>query len=101
MSATEEALKIWNALKPMVGRLIDERTRSCVRARKMLVTTAPDGSVIGVKHPYGDEVFIPYSSALGSVSAGDAVWVWIYGNNASTMIAMATGDGQIMPENNP
>lgn len=95
MSATEEALKIWNALKPMVDRQIEAKTRSCVRAKKMLVTSAPSGSVIGVSEPYGEEILIPYLSTLSGVSVGDAVWVWYYFNNASTMIAMAMGNGQM------
>ena len=95
MSNTDEALKIWNALKPMIDRQIEAKTRSCVRARKMTVTTAPDGSVLGVTEPWGAETFIPYSSALSGVQEGEAVWVWYFYNNASSMIAMAKGDGQI------
>ena len=94
MATTEEALKIWKGLKPMIDREIEEKTRSCVRAKKMIVTTAPSGSVIGVAEPYGLEVLIPYSSAISSAAVGDAVWVWYYYNNASTMIAMTMGDGQ-------
>lgn len=95
MSSTDEALKIWNALKPMIYREIEAKTRSCVRAKKMTVTTAPDGSVIGVTESYGAELFVPYLSALSGASAGDSVWVWYFYNNASTMIAMAFGNGQI------
>lgn len=95
MSNTDEAMKIWNALKPMVNRQIEEKTRSCVRAKKMTVTTAPNGSVIGVAEPYGEEILIPYLSTLSGAAVGDAVWVWYYFNNASTMIAMSMGNGQI------
>lgn len=95
MSATEEALKIWNALKPMVNRQIEDKTRSCVRAKKMSVTTAPSGGLVGVTEPFCDEIFVPYSSALSDLKVGDAVWVWYFFNNASTMIVLSRGNGQI------
>lgn len=94
MANTDEALKIWNALKPMIDRQIEAKTRSCVRAKKMTVSTPPDGSLIGVTAPYQDEIMVPYSSALSDAQAGDAVWVWWFFNNASTMIALTFGDGQ-------
>lgn len=94
MADSNEALKIWDALKPMIDKEIEAKTRSCIRAKKMLVTTAPNGTVIGVAEPYGEEVLIPYSSSLGNAKVDDAVWVWFYFNNASTMIAVTTGEGQ-------
>lgn len=94
-SDTDEALKIWKALKPMIAELTEQKTRSCVRAKKMSVTTAPAGGLIGVAEPFGEEVMIPYSSLLANAQVGDAVWVWYYFNNASTMIAMTTGAGQL------
>lgn len=95
---TREAQKIWNALRVMVDAEIDKRTASCVRSRKMTVMSAPNGSTIGVAEPFGQTVNIPYSSALSNVKVGDTVWVdWKFGN-ASTMVAMATGEGQIVPD---
>lgn len=94
MSDTAEALKVWDALKPMIDKEIERRTRSCVRAKKMVVTTEPDGSVIGVAEPFGDEMLIPYSSLLSGAKMDDSVWVVYFFNNASTMIAMTTGNGQ-------
>lgn len=95
---TREAQKIWNALRVMVDQEIDQRTASCVRSRKMTVMSAPNGSTVGVAEPFGQTVNIPYSSALANVKVGDTVWVdWKF-DNASTMVAMATGDGQIVPD---
>lgn len=95
---TREAQKIWNALRVMVDKEIDRRTASCVRSRKMTVMTAPNGSTVGVAEPFGQTIDIPYSSALANVKVGDTVWVdWKF-DNASTMVAMATGDGQIVPD---
>lgn len=95
MSETDEALKIWKTLKPMIDQEIESKTRSAVRAKKMSVTTAPNDGLIGVAEPFGEEVMIPYSSSLSNAQVGDAVWVWYYFNNASTMIAMTTGAGQL------
>lgn len=95
---TREAQKIWNALRVMVDKEIDTRTASCVRSRKMTVMAAPNGNTIGVAEPFGETVYIPYSSALANAKVGDSVWVdWKF-NNASTMVAMATGEGQIVPD---
>lgn len=90
---TSEALKIWEALRPMIDTEIAEKTRSCVRTRKMVCTTAPNGSVIGVAEPFGNEVKIPYSSSVSNAQVGDAVWVQWYYDNASTMLAISFGNG--------
>lgn len=94
MDDTNEALKIWEALKPMVDREIKEKTASCIRSKKMTVTSAPNGSTIGVCEPFDTVSYnIPYSSAVKGASVGDAVWVQWYFDNASTMIAVCYGDG--------
>lgn len=95
MSDTAEALKVWDALKPMIDKEIERRTRSCVRAKKMVVTAAPTNGLVGVAEPFGNEMMLPYSSTLTGLTVGDAVWVVYYFNNASTMIVMAKGDGQM------
>lgn len=97
---TREAQKIWNALVPLIDNEINIQTRAMIRAKKMTVITPPNGSTVGVAEPFGKTLNIPYSSAISTVVAGDAVWVWNYFTNASTMIAMATGDGQILPQYN-
>ena len=96
MSDVNEALKIWDALKPMIDKEIEAKTRSCVRAKKMVVKTPPNGTTIGVIEPYEtNAINIPYSSAVKDVEAGEAVWVqWFFGN-ASTMMAIAHGDGDM------
>lgn len=96
MSDVTEALKIWDAFKPMIDKEIEAKTRSCIRARKMLVTSAPNGSTIGVSEPFDTHTYnIPYLAALSTAQVDDAVWVQWYFDNASTMIAMSFGDGDI------
>lgn len=95
MSDTREALKIWEAILPMVDKEIADRTASCVRGKKMIVTEEPDGDVIGVREPFGNTIHIPYISTLSDAQVGDTVWVQWYFNNASTMHAVSFGDGGI------
>ena len=94
MSDTNEALKIWSSLQPMIDRRIAEKTKSCIRSKKMIVVKAPNGSTIGVRDPMDTAVInIPYSSGLTYAKVGDSVWVQWYYDNASTMIAMYYGGG--------
>lgn len=96
MDQTTEALKIWQALKPMIDSEIKQQTKSCIRAKKMRVMTAPNGFTVGVAEPYGEVFNVPYSTAISNVNVGESVWVWWFYGNASTMIALAYGDGQIV-----
>ena len=99
MADTNEALKIWQALQPMIDKEIAEQTESCVRAKKMIVKRATQenengkGVNIGVMEPYGDKVIIPSGTQLSNVNPGEPVWVYWYLNNASTMHVALTGDG--------
>lgn len=83
----------------LIGRLVQqeikEQTKSCVRAKKMLVTEPPANNLLGVQEPFGATIHVPYNSALAGVQTGEAVWVWWFYGNASTMIAMTRGDGQL------
>lgn len=86
-----EALKIYQALQPMIRREIAEQTKSCVRAAKMTVTVVPADGQIGVAEAYGDTLMVPCSSALEGVAVGQDVWVvWLMGN-MSTMVALWPG----------
>ena len=95
---TREAQKIWDALSPMISSLVSRSTRSCVRARKMQVMEPADGRFLAVAEPYGNTIRVPYSAALQDVPVGSAVWVIWFFDNASTMIAVATGAGQLIPD---
>ena len=98
-NSTDEAQKIWKAFQPLVDAEIRKQTKSCVRAKKMSVTVAPNGQTVGVCEPYGLTIQIPYSSMLSNLQVGDTVWVYWYFGSASTMIAMTTGEGQpIIPD---
>lgn len=87
-----EALKIWNALKPMIDAEIDSRMGACVRRKKMQVTTAYSNGKIGVSEPYGEEITLPCRTAAQSSPVGSGVWVE-YTQNLSTGVVVAPGDG--------
>lgn len=88
-----EAVKIANALKPFVKKWFDDWGQSCVRSKKMTVTTAPNGSVIGVTDAFSDsEILIKYMSSCANAVVGDTVWVkWMY-DNMQTLYADRIGN---------
>ena len=98
MPDTGEALKIWQALRPMVDKEISEQTESCVRAKKMIVKQPPsrdrEGAVsLGAFEPYGEENILPAGDEIENAIPGSPVWVYWYLNNASTMHVALNGDG--------
>lgn len=79
------------ALEPLIQKIVDERTKNVLRVERYEVSTEADGSVMGVRQPYGKEIFLPYSSEVASAEEGDSVlvlWrgslstgkVWCFGN---------------------
>lgn len=88
-----EAVKIANALKPMFKTWFDEWARSCVRVKKMTVSTAPSNGIIGVKDAFSNtELLIPCESACASAVAGDTVWCEWYFDNMQTLHAYCMGN---------
>lgn len=90
----KQALEMWNAMKPMVDREIDQQTKGAVQRIKAKVTTAPSlvTKKIGVTEPFGDQYFIPFTTNLSTAKVGDVVWVeYMYGatNAFASMYASA------------
>lgn len=93
----KQSLEMWNAMKPMVDREIDQQTKGAVQRRKAKVTTAPSlvTKKIGVTEPFGDQYFIPYDAKVAGAKVGDVVWVeYMYGasNAFASMFAKAVED---------
>lgn len=100
-SNDNEAVKIANAFKPFWKKWIKEWGRSCVRSKKMTVTTAPSilTGLIGVTDAFSDtECMIPFQMDVCNASVGDTVWVrWMY-DNQQTMYAESMGDLSVPTE---
>lgn len=82
-----EALSFWEAIAGKVKQLIKKETQNTFRCERYEVTTAPNGTKIGVTLPYGtNEVFLPYSSELVSASVGDPVLVVWWGSMSNAKV---------------
>lgn len=78
----KQALDIWNAIKPMIDKEIENKTRGGVQRRKAKVTTAPSSSTnkVGVTEPFCPEYFVPFLPGVAEAKVGDVVWVeFMYG----------------------
>lgn len=72
----QETANFAAALRPLVEKIVDERCRNVLRADRFDVTTAADGTKMGVRQPFGKrEIFLPYTTAVASAAVGDAVLV--------------------------
>ena len=72
----QEAQRFWDAIKGKVRQLCLQETENALRVQRYTVTTAPDGTVMGVTLPYGTtELFLPYSNEVSTASVGDVVLV--------------------------
>ena len=90
----QEALDVWNALKGKTTQLFHELNSKVLQCERYDVTTAPNGSVIGVTQPFSKtQLFIPYSWECASAKVGDSVLVAWWGNSLSTARAWFKGSG--------
>ena len=91
--SVNEGIAFWNALKAKIKPLIRQETSNCLRVQRYDVTTAPNGTTIGVTLPEGNkEIHIPYSQEVSTASVGDTVLVLWYGS-MSTAKAYYFGNG--------
>lgn len=66
-----EAQQFWDAISGKVKQLIRSETQSAMRCERYEVTTAPDGTKVGVTLPMGDnEIFLPYSAEVADADVG-------------------------------
>lgn len=90
----KQALEMWNAMKPMIEKEIDQRTRGMVQRRKAKVTTAPANSLIGVTEAFGPEIFVPYVSSMANAQVGDVVWVEFMYGATNSFVSMYANPAQ-------
>lgn len=95
--AENAALKIWNAIEPLIKREIETQTRNCQRMKSMMVSTAYSAQtgVVGVTEAFGKEIFLPVISTLdkSKLVAGASVWVCMPYSSMSNAIVTMMGDG--------
>lgn len=88
-----DALEFWEAIAGKVKQTVRNMMEKSLQCERYDVTTAPDGSKIGVKQPFGSrEIFIPYSAEVADAKVGDTVLV-MWWNSLSTAKAWYFGSG--------
>lgn len=93
MSLREDAKAARDAIAAVVREEVEALTRECMRVRKAIVTSAPNGTICKV-HFVGDDTILslPYSSKVSSVSVGAVVWVAILGDSMRNAIVWETAN---------
>ena len=95
--ADNVSLKIWDALKPMVDREIENRTRNCARMETGVITTAYNSATktVGVTKAFSREIQLPVYSNLdtGKLTVGTSVWVLVPYSSWSNAIGFRGGNG--------
>ena len=82
-----EALAFWDSISGKVKQLIRKETQNTFRVERYEVTTAPDGTKIGVTLPLGNrEIFLPYSAEVASATVGDPVLVVWWGSMSNAKV---------------
>lgn len=82
-----EAKAFWDAIKGKVKSLIRKETENAMRLQRYDVTTAPNGTVMGVRQPFGNnEIFLPYSKEVASATVGDTVLVAWWGSMSNAKV---------------
>lgn len=88
-----EVLEFWEAIAGKVKQTVRGMMEKSLQCERYDVMTAPDGSKIGVKQPFGSrEIFIPYSAEVADAKVGDTVLV-MWWNSLSTAKAWYFGSG--------
>lgn len=87
-----EIKAFWAALSPKIRQMVKNMTQNCVRRERYDVVAAPNGETIGVRQPYGSEIFLPYAPTVAGAVAGDTVIVE-WRDSLSTGVAVSFGDG--------
>lgn len=88
-----EAQSFWEAIKNKVLQICRAETKNTLRVERYTVTTAPNGTRIGVTLPYGTtELMLPYSNEVANATVGDTVLVVWWGSMSNAKVYYF-GDG--------
>lgn len=82
-----EAQRFWDAIAGKVRRTAQDESKNALRMERYSVTTAPNGTTIGVTLPLGSkELSLPYSSDVSSANVGDTVLVAWWGSMSNAKV---------------
>ena len=83
----EQAKAFWDSISGKVKSLVQTETENALRVQRYDVTTAPDGDVMGVTQPFGNnEIFLPYSKEVENATVGDTVLVAWWGSMSNARV---------------
>lgn len=83
----DEAKGFWDAIASRVKGLIHSETKNDLRIERYDVTTAPNGTTIGVTKPFGStELMLPYSQEVRDVNVGNPVLVGWWGSMSNAKV---------------
>lgn len=87
MSSISESKQIRRAIERIVRDVVRVETRNCIRARKAVVVSEPDGQACTVRF-IGETATLklPYSSRVADVTQGATVLVATFGNNLANSV---------------
>lgn len=81
------ALQFWEAISGKVKQLIKGEMKNVFRCERYDVTTAPNGTTIGVTLPLGSkEIFLPYSAEVANATVGTPVLVVWWGSMSNAKV---------------
>ena len=93
MGLKDDSLKVKKVLDKIVGNIVDNKTKACLRLYKAKVISAPTGQTCGVELVGDNKTFnLPYSSMVNNLQVNDLVWVATIYNSFSNAIIFAPID---------
>lgn len=82
-----DAQRFWDAIVGKVRRTAQDESKNALRLERYEVTTAANGTKMGVTLPMGTkEIFLPYSNEVASASVGTPVLVGWWGSMSNAKV---------------
>lgn len=82
-----DAQRFWDAIAGKVKQVAHDITQNTFRCERYEVTTAPNGTTIGVTLPMGTrEIFLPYSKEVVDATVGQQVLVVWWGSMSNAKV---------------
>lgn len=82
-----DAQRFWDAIVGKVRRTAQDESKNALRLERYEVTTAANGTKMGVTLPMGNkEIFLPYSNEVASAGVGTPVLVGWWGSMSNAKV---------------